>query len=122
MRQDQSDVAPTSGASESAYWQGLAAILFGCLMATASGQPADTGTGSRIEPRKIVRNCGVQYGVPSGVNAIEQTHDGYLWVGTFAGLYRFDGTNFKRYPGACADFCVSGIWVTAEGSTPRTAS
>jgi signal transduction histidine kinase/ligand-binding sensor domain-containing protein len=32
-----------------------------------------------------------------GVQAIAQTPDGYLWVGTQDGLFRFDGINFKRY-------------------------
>ena len=29
--------------------------------------------------------------VPSAINAIAQTPDGYLWLGTESGLYRFDG-------------------------------
>ena len=37
----------------------------------------------------------VQDGVFSGtVNAIAQTTDGYLWIGTEAGLLRFDGVRF----------------------------
>jgi ligand-binding sensor domain-containing protein len=31
------------------------------------------------------------------VNAIAQTRDGFLWVGTSGGLARFDGTNFLKY-------------------------
>ncbi|MBP5265567.1 MAG: hypothetical protein J6Z06_01945, partial [Lachnospiraceae bacterium] len=30
----------------------------------------------------------------SEINAIAQTKDGYIWVGGYSGLYRFDGTNF----------------------------
>ena len=34
---------------------------------------------------------------PGGaVSAIAQTHDGYLWIGTDKGLFRFDGFNFVR--------------------------
>ena len=29
--------------------------------------------------------------------AITQTTDGYIWVGTAAGLYRFDGVSFVRW-------------------------
>jgi two-component system cell cycle sensor histidine kinase/response regulator CckA len=37
-----------------------------------------------------------QNGLPAnGVNAITQTRDGYLWLGTAAGLVRFDGIEFK---------------------------
>jgi signal transduction histidine kinase/ligand-binding sensor domain-containing protein len=31
-------------------------------------------------------------------NAITQTADGYLWIGTSAGLFRFDGVRFVRVP------------------------
>ena len=30
------------------------------------------------------------------VNAIAQTSDGYLWAGTYSGLYRYDGSSFSR--------------------------
>src|SRR6185503_19879915 len=30
----------------------------------------------------------------NSVNAITQTRDGYLWLGTFGGLTRFDGVRF----------------------------
>jgi len=34
---------------------------------------------------------------PGGaVNAIAQTSDGYLWIGTDRGLFRFDGFNFMQ--------------------------
>lgn len=37
-------------------------------------------------------------GLPqSGVNAVVQARDGYLWIGTFGGLARFDGLSFKVF-------------------------
>ena len=33
-------------------------------------------------------------GVPSMIQALAQTKDGYLWLGTPGGLYRFDGVTF----------------------------
>ncbi len=37
-------------------------------------------------------------GLPQdSVNCMEQTADGYLWVGTFGGLARFDGHTFRRF-------------------------
>ena len=36
-------------------------------------------------------------GAPSPIFAITQTSDGYLWLGTSAGLYRFDGLRFEPY-------------------------
>jgi len=38
------------------------------------------------------------HGLPqNSVNAILQTHDGYLWIGTYEGLARFDGVSFRVF-------------------------
>jgi ligand-binding sensor domain-containing protein/AraC-like DNA-binding protein len=40
----------------------------------------------------------IEDGLPMNtVNKIIQTHDGYLWLGTEAGLARFDGINFRVF-------------------------
>lgn len=45
-----------------------------------------------------VDNWTVEQGLPdSSVTAIAQTSDGYLWVGTYNGLARFDGINFVTF-------------------------
>jgi signal transduction histidine kinase/ligand-binding sensor domain-containing protein len=36
-------------------------------------------------------------GSPQGINALAQTTDGYLWIGTSSGLYRFDGLRFRPF-------------------------
>lgn len=36
-------------------------------------------------------------GAPSQISALAQTEDGYLWIGTARGLFRFDGVRFERY-------------------------
>ena len=36
-------------------------------------------------------------GAPGEVNALAQTTDGYLWLGTATGLFRFDGIRFEPY-------------------------
>ena len=38
---------------------------------------------------------GSDKGLSGEVEAIAQTPDGYLWIGTTTGLFRFDGTNFS---------------------------
>jgi signal transduction histidine kinase/ligand-binding sensor domain-containing protein len=45
----------------------------------------------------------VSDGAPAPVQALAQTRDGTLWVGSGMGLFRFDGTGFVRYPGASDD-------------------
>jgi len=36
-------------------------------------------------------------GVPGEISALAQTSDGYLWLGTANGLYRYDGARFEPY-------------------------
>jgi ligand-binding sensor domain-containing protein len=40
---------------------------------------------------------GASQGLTGAVTALAQTKDGYLWVGTSDGLFRFDGLSFERY-------------------------
>jgi signal transduction histidine kinase/ligand-binding sensor domain-containing protein len=59
----------------------------------------------------------VSDGAPSVVQALAQTRDGTLWVGSGTGLFRFDGTSFVRYPGA-SDDPLPSMGVTALISSP----
>ncbi len=48
-------------------------------------------------PEFAVDQWTTEDGLPqNSVNAIVQTPDGYLWIGTFGGLARFDGSAFSR--------------------------
>jgi signal transduction histidine kinase/ligand-binding sensor domain-containing protein len=70
--------------------------------------------------------------LPGAVNAIAQTADGYLWIGTSAGLVRFDGIRFVPWdaPGEPLGFSSSeitallgardgSIWIAARASSTR---
>jgi signal transduction histidine kinase/ligand-binding sensor domain-containing protein len=62
-------------------------------------------------------------GAPDKIQALAQTTDGYLWLGTDKGLFRFDGLNFERFaphsgPGLPRNNVISllaipdgGLWV-----------
>ncbi|WP_430390123.1 sensor histidine kinase [Dyella sp. 20L07] len=39
----------------------------------------------------------IEQGAPADIWALAQGHDGYLWLGTGTGLYRFDGVRFERF-------------------------
>jgi ligand-binding sensor domain-containing protein len=68
-------------------------------------------------------------GAPSEILALAQTSDGFLWVGTREGLYRFDGLRFELYKSpdgkALPDTNIQcllavpegGLWVGANGAT-----
>ena len=56
-----------------------------------------------------------QNGLPVGeANDIAQTKDGILWVGTYAGLYRYNGREFKRMDYDSV-FNVNCLYVDEEG-------
>ena len=60
-------------------------------------------------------------GLPgSTVTAIVQTPDGYLWVGTYAGLARFDGVRFVTFDPvntpALSQARVQGLYLDAAGT------
>src|SRR5258708_31233327 len=59
-------------------------------------------------------------GIPGPVRAIAQTPDGYLWLGTEAGLYRFDGLRFAAWKPSSGqqlpDSSVLSLCVARDGS------
>ncbi|MBS1811638.1 MAG: response regulator [Acidobacteria bacterium] len=65
-------------------------VTFGGLLST-----------SALDPQKTISQYGRdiwlrQNGLPANaVNVTMQTRDGYLWLGTAAGLFRFDGVRFS---------------------------
>jgi signal transduction histidine kinase/ligand-binding sensor domain-containing protein len=49
-------------------------------------------------PNYFIRSWQSEAGLPQNkVTAVVQTHDGYLWVGTYSGLARFDGVRFTIF-------------------------
>src|ERR1700676_2599184 len=43
------------------------------------------------------RSWGEKDGYPGRSEALAQTADGFLWIGSDIGLFRFDGVHFERY-------------------------
>jgi signal transduction histidine kinase/ligand-binding sensor domain-containing protein len=78
-----------------------------------------------LDPQKLMTQFGhtawsAADGLSGPIRAIAQTPDGYLWLGTQAGLYRFDGVRFvawepsfgEHLPGAS----VGALCVARDGS------
>ncbi len=69
----------------------------------------------------VHRSWSLRDGLPqSSIYAIEQTRDGYLWIGTLQGLVRFDGRRFTTFdasstPGLNGNRIVSLV-ETADGA------
>lgn len=68
--------------------------------------------------RTLFRGYGIEEGLGSlAINALAQDTEGFLWVGTDLGLYRYDGTRFAhlgRAEGLPAD-TVRTLWADPRG-------
>src|SRR6266550_695181 len=68
-----------------------------------------------LDPQKLISqfthtSWTAKDGIPGPVRAIAQTPDGYLWLGTGAGLYRFDGLHFVAWePTSGEQILVSSV-------------
>lgn len=68
----------------------IVGLLLACACAAAAGVQPHYRVGVHVFTGED--------GLPqSGVNAVLQTGDGYLWLGTFGGLARFDGQAFTLF-------------------------
>jgi signal transduction histidine kinase/ligand-binding sensor domain-containing protein len=76
---------------------------------------------SRLLDQYIHDRWSVDLGLPAGpVNAVAQTPDGYLWIGSEQGLVRFDGVSFRVFNHANTESLpggrVIGLVTDKEGS------
>ena len=71
-----------------------ASVLLLCLLLVASAVRGEEA----VPAEMLFRNWSTREGHPQDhVRAIVRTRDGFLWMGTDAGLARFDGVNFKTF-------------------------
>lgn len=68
------------------------------LAAVCLPRPASALDPSRFISQYVQNVWRVEEGLPhNSVRALRQTRDGYLWLGTYGGLARFDGVRFKVF-------------------------
>ena len=54
-------------------------------------------------------------GLPtSEANAIAQTKDGFIWIGGYSGLIRYDGNTFERFDSSTGVACVVSLFVDSH--------
>ncbi len=75
------------------------------------------------------RTWGEKDGYPGRSEALAQTADGFLWLGSGTGLFRFDGVHFERYEARSGDqlpaemvhsllvLSDGSLWVAYDGDT-----
>ena len=79
------------------------AVQFGCtlIIAAAGGLPTSASDATAPPSEPITYNStvyGIAAGLPSNsAHVVLPGTDGYLWIGTDAGLVRFDGLNFTSF-------------------------
>src|SRR5438093_799992 len=84
------------------------------------------GTAHALDPSRRITQYGLDVwltrdGLPqNSVRALVQTRDGYLWLGTWGGLARFDGVRFAVFSGAntpaLRDSRITALLEDADGS------
>jgi ligand-binding sensor domain-containing protein len=72
-------------------------ILLAFLLMSANLAPARAEAGDRTIGQFVHTEWSAKEGAPGYVEALAQTTDGFLWLGTTQGLFRFDGVSFERY-------------------------
>ena len=90
---------------------GLLAALFFCHLRSLAAAPVDY----------LVDDWDTENNLPSStVTSIAQTPDGYLWIGTYNGLARFDGARFETFDPANQPALgqprVQGLFLDANGT------
>jgi len=97
----------------------LAALKFLALLLVFISVAADASEPKL--PNYFIRSWKTDNGLPdNGVTAVVQTRDGYLWIGTYGGLVRFDGVDFTVFnsastPGLQSDR-VTSLYEDAQGT------
>ena len=107
----------------------IARAVFLALAALVLSAPGHSQEALDAGQAQYARNLWkVQDGLPEGtVQALAQTQDGYLWIGTTGGLTRFDGSHFVLngsstlpIPAVNSIFCLApardgSLWIGTEG-------
>lgn len=83
-----------------------------------------TSSASCAEPRRAIHEMfhnhwTMKEGVPGSISGITQTHDGFLWLSTANGLFRFDGNRFEPYmPGRgdpLSEDSLTNVYAPSDG-------
>ena len=97
-----------------------AAETGGSLPAAAETAPEETAGALAVDPTgRREGYSAVLYdntnGLPtSEANAIAMTSEGFLWIGSYSGLIRYDGNTFERIGSTEGIASVVSLWVDSR--------
>ena len=84
-----------------------------CLLLVAHGRVAAASAPLGY----VVERWSVEEGLPNNaLTSVIQTRDGYLWIGTWAGITRFDGVRFTTVAAALPNDHARALLEDADGS------
>ena len=91
------------------------------MFCSFSGKGQSENTPTEIPSKFVIKSWSTGDGLPHlSVTTLAQTKDGYIWIGTLAGLVRFDSVGFKIFtPQNCPELPksrISGIFEGADGT------
>ena len=102
------------GAAKQRIGASISLLVLLCLLLPFLGSPVWALDPNRHVSQYAHNSWTSQDGfLPGMTNAITQTADGYLWIGTSAGLVRFDGIRFVPWDARGAPVAFSSSEITA---------
>ena len=100
--------------------RGRLRIVLAAGLAAAAAVPAQALDPQRASSQYVVTKWGARDLGSNSVNALLQTPDGYVWLGTTAGLVRFDGARFivfnARSVSGFVDGGITSLSLGADGT------
>jgi signal transduction histidine kinase/ligand-binding sensor domain-containing protein len=100
----------------------ILAVVVTAWLALSAPQPASAAPAPNPAPALIEMQhtaWTARDGVPPNIHSIEQTADGWLWLGSDEGLYRFDGAKFELYQPRSGSLFSGGILAMGRLSDGR---
>lgn len=96
-----------------------ALLLVLCLLFQVLGSAAHALDAKRLVSQFHHTAWTVKQGAPGEITALAQTSDGYLWLATQIGLFRFDGVQFAKFDPPDSDAfpatSISALYATDNG-------
>lgn len=93
-------------------------ILAAAVFITSMGSPLITACADYQSDTYVKTIYNEQNGLPTGeANTVLQTSDGYIWIGSYGGLIRYDGNSFRNYStdGSVSSSSIRSLYEDSAG-------
>lgn len=91
----------------------IVVMIVSSILVQAAGPVSIDSSGLAVGQTSVFYDASI--GMPtSEANAIAQTSDGFIWIGSYSGLVRYDGTTFYRYDSSLGISSVISLYVDSQ--------